>query len=210
MPSVVRWCSCSVWTTRHFGVLDEGCLCSSFSLLPNVFASLSAKCCCCLESKITGAGVSPDFLINTSLGVVGSTPGMDLVCHLKRCWKLFHLPTTLGSHQSSLPYSATAWTQATWTACTLSGSTLCVLVSGRSLASADQIPVIHRLWCSLNVRCVYIQMRSQHIACWLNCMNNSRLPSLLPALAGGVPSRLACAYRGPVLSLPYCTVPCIY
>jgi len=69
MSSVVRLCSCSISTTRHIGVPDEGSLCSSFSLLLHPFASLAANRCC-LESKITGAGVSPDSLISAPLGVI--------------------------------------------------------------------------------------------------------------------------------------------
>ena len=119
MPSVVLPCSCSVSTTRPIGVPDEGSSCSSFSLLLHALASLAANRCC-LESKITGAGVSRDSLIKAPLGVVGSAPRTDLACRLRRSWRSSRLPTSLGSHQSSLPYSATAWTQATWTALTLS------------------------------------------------------------------------------------------
>jgi len=61
MPSVIRPCSCSFLTTLHIGAPEEGLLCSSFSLLLHAFSSLAANRCC-LESKVTGAGVSPDSL----------------------------------------------------------------------------------------------------------------------------------------------------
>jgi hypothetical protein len=122
MPSVVQRCTCSVSTTQHFGVPDEGCLRSYFSLLLYAFASLVANLCS-LESKITGAGEGPDSLISAPIGDVGSAPRTDLACRLRRSWRSSCLPTSLGSHQSSLPCSATAWTQATWTA--LAGLWLC-------------------------------------------------------------------------------------
>jgi len=109
MPLVVRPCSCSFLTALHIGAPEEGFLCSSFSLLLHAFSILAANRCC-LESKITGAGISPDSLISAPRGVVGSAPRMDLACRLRRSWRPSRLPTSLGSHQSSLPYSATAWT----------------------------------------------------------------------------------------------------
>jgi len=126
---------------------------------------------CCLESNVTGTGVSPDSLIDAPAGVVGSMPWMDLGCRLRRSWRLFRLPTSLGSHQSSLPYRATTWKQTTWTAIMLSGTTPYVLVSLRSLASAGLLFFIHRLWCSLNVRCASIQTPSQLVACAVNRMD---------------------------------------
>jgi len=80
------------------------------------------------------------------------------------------MPTCVGSHQSSLPYSETAWTHATWMACTLSQKPLYVLVSVRNLASAALASFMHRLWCSLNVRCASIQTPSQRVSSVLNCM----------------------------------------
>jgi hypothetical protein len=127
VPWVVRPCSCSSLISSHIGAPEEGLWCSSFSLLLHAFVSLAANRCC-LESRITGAGVSPDSLISAPCGVVGSAPRMDLACRLRRSWRSSRLPTSLGSHQSSLPYSATARTHATWTALTLSGTTPYVLV----------------------------------------------------------------------------------
>jgi len=67
MPSVVRPCSCSVLTALHIGPPEEGFLCSSFSLLLHAF-SILAENRCCLESMISGAGVSPDSLISAPRG----------------------------------------------------------------------------------------------------------------------------------------------
>jgi len=170
MPLVVRPCSCYFPTTLHIGAPEEGLLCSSFTLLLHASSSLAANRCC-LDSMVTGAGVSPDSLISAPCGVVGSAPRMDLACRLRRSWRLSHLPTSLGSHQSSLPYSATAWTHATRTASTLSGTTLYVLVSDRSLASAALAFSMPRLRCSLNVKCASIQTPSQHVGCVLNRMD---------------------------------------
>jgi len=128
---------------------------------------------CCMDSKIAGPGVSPESLISAPRGVMGSAPRIDLACRLRRSWRSSRLPASLGSHQSSLPYSATAWTHATWTALTLSGTTPYVVVRVRSLASAALAFFMHRLWCSLSVRCTSIQTPSQRVACLLNHMNPS-------------------------------------
>jgi len=167
MPSVVRPWSCSFLTALHIGVLEERFLCSSFSLKLHAFSILAASRCC-LESKITSAGVSPDSLISAPRGVVGSAPRMDLACQLRRSRRSSRLPTSLGSQQRSPPFSATAWTHATWTTLTLSGTTLYFLVSVRSLASAALAFFKHWLWCSFNVRCESIHTPSQRIACALN------------------------------------------
>jgi hypothetical protein len=37
---------------------------------------------CCLVSRATGAGVSPDSLIRAPIGVVGRAPRIDLACRL--------------------------------------------------------------------------------------------------------------------------------
>jgi len=182
MPSVVRPCSCSFLTALHIGALEKGFLCSSFSLPLHAFSILAANCCC-LDSKITGAGVSPDFLISAPRGVVGSAPRMGLACRLRRSWRSSRLSTSLGSHQSSLPYSVTAWTYATWTAVTLSGTTPYVLVSVRSLPSAALPFFMHRLWCSLNVRCASLHTPSQRVACALN--HTDLFPSLIFAVSFG-------------------------
>ena len=71
MSLVVRLCSCSSSTTRHLSVPDEGSSGRSFSLLLHVFATLAANHCC-LQSKITGVGVSPDSLIGVPRGVLTS------------------------------------------------------------------------------------------------------------------------------------------
>jgi len=170
MFSVVQPRFCSISTTWHIGVPDGASLCSSFGLLLHAFACLAANRCC-LESNITSTGVSPDSLISAPLGAVGSAPRTDLAYPLRRSWMSSCLPASLGSQQSSLTSSATAWTQATWMALTLSGTTLYVFVRVQSLASAALIFFIHRLWCSLEVRCASIKTLSQRVACLLNRMN---------------------------------------
>jgi hypothetical protein len=124
-----------------------------------------------LESKVTGASVSPDTLMRTPHGVMGSAPRMDQACRLRRSWRSSRLPTSMGSHQSSLPFNATACTHATWTALTLSDITPYVLICVQSLASVALAFVMHRSWCSLNVRCASIQMPSEHVGFALNRMD---------------------------------------
>ena len=172
MPSVVRPCSWSFFTALHSGAPEEGFWCSFLSLLLHVFASLATKCCC-LDSKIMHVGVSPESLIKAPRGVVDSAPRIDLACRLRRSWRLSRLPASLGSHHSSLPYSATAWTHATWSAHTLSGMTPYVFVTIRNLASAALAFFMHWLWCSLSVRCTSIQTPSQHVAGLFNRMKPS-------------------------------------
>ena len=159
IPSVVRQFSCSFFRTLHTGVPEQGFWCSLLSLFLDTFTSLAAKRCC-LDSKITTVGVSPESLIIAPRGVVGSTPKIDQASRLRRSWRSSRLPHLLGSHQSSLPYSVTAWTHATWTALALSGTTPSVLVRVRSQASADPAFFMHRMWCSLNMRCASIQTLS--------------------------------------------------
>jgi len=94
----------------------------------------------------------------------------DMACRLRRSWTLSCLPTSLGSNQSSLAYSATAWTHTTWTACMLSGTTPYVFVRVRSLAPAALAFIMHRLCYSSYVTCASIEMLSQHVHCVLNRM----------------------------------------
>jgi len=172
----------SLLTTLHIGALEERLRCNSFSLLPHASDSLTANRSC-LESQISGAGVSPDYLISAHCGVVFCAPSMDLACRLSGSWRLSHSPTSSGSHQSSLLYCVTAWTQATWTALSHSRSMLNVVVRVRSLASAALAFFMHRLCCSLNVRSASIQTPSQHVTCVFNCMNP--LPTLIIAVSLG-------------------------
>jgi len=168
--------------TLHIFAWEEGFWCNSCSLLLHASAILTANLCC-LESKITGACVSPDSLICAPRGVGGSAPRMDLACRLWSCWRLSRLPASLGSHQSSLPDSASAWTHATGTARMLSGTMLYVVVRIRSLASAALAFVMHRLCCSLNVTRASIQKPSQRVACQLNRM--TPLSTLIFAVSFG-------------------------
>ena len=182
MPSVVQPCSCSCLTTLHISAPEEGFRCIFFSLLLHAFASLTANRSY-LESKITGAGVSPDSLISAPHEVESSAPRMVLACPWRRSWRSSRLPTSPECHQSSRRYNMTARLHATWTDLTLSGTTPYVLVSVQSLASAALAFFMHRLCCSLNIRCASIQMPSQHVACVLNCMN--LFPTLIFAVSFG-------------------------
>jgi len=176
MPSVDRLCLHSFFTALHTGLPEEGFWCSFLSLLLQVFASLAANRCC-LDSEITGAGVSSESLNSTPRGVVGSSPRIDLACRLRRSRRSSRLPASLGTHHSSLPYSATAWTHATGTAQTLSGTTPYILVRVRSLASTALALFMHQLWCSSSVRCASIQTPNQRVARLLNGMKQS--PTLI-------------------------------
>jgi len=169
VPWVLWPCSSSSLITLHIGAPEARLWCSSSSLLLHAFASLGANRCC-LESRITGAGISADYLISARCRVVGGAPRMDLDCRLRRKWRSSRLPTSLGSHQSSLPHSATALTHATWTALTLSGTTPYVLVRVWSQASAALAFFMVRLRRPLNVRCVPILTPSHRVACVLNRM----------------------------------------
>ena len=182
IPSVVRPCLCSFLTTLHIGAQDVGFWCSSFSLLLHAFSSLTANGCC-LKSNNTVPGVNPESHMSAPSGVVGSAPRMGLARRFKRSWRLSRLPTSLGSHQSSLPSSATTWTPAIWTALTVSGRMPYILVRVRSLASAALAFFMHRLCCSLNVRCASIQIASHHVACVLNRTNPC--PTLIVAARFG-------------------------
>jgi len=149
-----------------------GSWCSLLNLLLHTVASLTAKRRC-LDSKISGADLSPESLIDAPHGILGSAPRIDLAFRLKRSWRLSRLPASLGSHHSSLPYSATAWTHATWTTVTLSGTTPYVFVRVRSLASAALAVFMHRLRCPFSIRGATIQTPSQRVACLLNRVNPS-------------------------------------
>jgi len=120
-----------------------------------------------------GVGVSPESLSNSACRVVGSAPRIDLSCGLRRSWRSSCLPTSLGSHQSSVQYSVTAWTHATCTGLVLSWTTPYVCMRIRSLASTSLAVFMHRLWCSWSVKYPSIQMPSQHVTCLLKRMNPS-------------------------------------
>jgi len=152
----------------YIGALEERFLCSSFRLLLHAFSSLAADRCC-LEPKVSGTGVSADSLISAPRRVMGSAPRMDVACPLRRSWRLSHLPTSLGSHWSSLPSSATACTHCTSMALKLSRTTPYVLVKVWSLASATLAFFMHQVWCSLNNGCTSIKMPSECVTCALNC-----------------------------------------
>jgi hypothetical protein len=83
MPSVFWPWSCLSLTTLHISAPEEQFWCNSCTLLLHVSASLPANRCC-LESKITGPGVSPDYLIRAPCGDVGSAPGMGLARRSRR------------------------------------------------------------------------------------------------------------------------------
>jgi len=182
IPSPVGPCSCLFFTALHTGVPEDGFWCSFLSHLLHAVASLAAKRCC-LHSKITAAGVSPESRIEAPGRVVGSAPRIDLPCRLQTSWRSSRLPASLGSHQCSLPSSATAWTRATRTAHTLSGTTPYVFVRICSPACAALDFFMHQSWGSLSVRCVSIQTPRQRVAPLLNRMNPS--PTLIFAVSFG-------------------------
>jgi len=138
----------------------RGIWCTFLIVLVHAFASLTAKCCC-LDSKITGAGISTESRINAPRGFVGSAPRIDLTCRLRRSWRSSRLPYSVGSQLISVPYSAIAWTYAIWMALRLCGTTPYVFVRVQSLASAALGLFMHLLWCSLIVRCAFMQSPSQ-------------------------------------------------
>jgi len=79
MPLVVRLCTCLLVTALQIGAPELGFLCSSISLQLHAFSILAANCCC-LESMLTGASVSPDCLVSVPHEVVDSAPQMVLAC----------------------------------------------------------------------------------------------------------------------------------
>ena len=149
--SVDQPSSRSSMITLHIGAPVEGLCCGSISLLMHAFASLAVNRGG-LASKITSTGVRPDSLISAPCWVICSAPRMDLAYRLRSGWRSSRLPTSLGSHLSSLQYSATAWTHATWSVLTVTGTSQYFLVRIRSLASTALAFFMHWLCCSLNVR----------------------------------------------------------
>ena len=98
-------------------------------------------------------------------------------------WKSSRLPTSHVSPQRSLPYNATVWTDATWTALALSETMLYVFVRVWSMASAAVALSMHRVWCSLNLRCASNHTPSECVTRALTRMD--LFPTLLfaPSLA---------------------------
>lgn len=135
LPSVIWLCSCSVLTPLHIGVLEEGFWSSSFILIVYAFASPAVNHCC-LQSNITGVGVSPASHSSTLCGVMGSAARMDFACQFRRSWRSSRTSTSMRSHQHSLPSSATAQTQAILRDLTHSGPTLYTFIMVTSVALA--------------------------------------------------------------------------
>jgi len=70
--------------TLHIGPPDVVWSCTAFSFeRSHALASLAVNRCC-LASRATGAGVSPDSLISAPIVVVGRAPRVDLACRLSR------------------------------------------------------------------------------------------------------------------------------
>ena len=170
MPLVAQQSSRAILTTLHIGVPKAGYSYTFVSLLLHEFASLAANCSC-LVSKTTGVGESPNSHISAPHGVGGSTHRTDLACRLRGRARLSRQPTSWGSHQSLIPYSATTWIQASWTALNFSRTTTNVCVAVQRLAPGALAFFTYRLWFSLNTRCACFQKRSQNVASLLNCMN---------------------------------------
>ena len=137
----------------------------------------------CLESKITGAGVSLNLLLSACCGVMRSQCMADLACGLKMSWRLSRMATSLGSHHNSLPKFATAWMQAAYIACSLSGITTYILVRVQSLATAGLTFFADCLWCFLNIRCASIQLPSKRVTSLLSHISPFPSFSLLTGLA---------------------------
>jgi len=70
-------------TALHIGAPQEGFLCSCCRLLLHALSSVAANRCC-LESKISGTGVSSDSLISAYRRVMGSVPRMKLASQWKK------------------------------------------------------------------------------------------------------------------------------
>jgi hypothetical protein len=179
--------------TLNIEAPEEGFRCSSWCMLLHVSASLATKCYC-LQSKVTCPGVTPDYLTSGPHGVVRSKPKMDVACRLRRSWRSSPLRTSLRSHHSTDIYSATAWTYATWPALTMAGTITYIVVSVRTLPSADLAFFIHRLFRSLNVRCASFLIPSKHVTCVLSYTN------LLRTVISAVSFGLRCI-QGPLLRL---------
>jgi len=96
-------------------------------------------------------------------------------------WKSSRLPTSHVSPQSSLLYNVTAWTDATWAALALSETTPYVLVRVRSMGSAALALSMHRVWCSLNLRCASNHTPSECVAHALT--RTDSFPTLIVALS---------------------------
>ena len=98
LPLVVWPCSCSTLPTLQIIPLEVGYRYNSFSLVLHAFACLITNHCC-LESKITSRGVSPDSPISTPREVVPNMSMIDLACSLRRSWRSSCVLTSLRSHQ---------------------------------------------------------------------------------------------------------------
>jgi len=84
MVSASRPHSCCFVLTVNIGARAVGWLCTAISFEPAHALVSVAVNRCCLASRTTGAGVSPDFLISALIGVVGRAPRVDLACPLSR------------------------------------------------------------------------------------------------------------------------------
>jgi hypothetical protein len=141
-------------------------------MLLHVFASLAVNVGC-MEFNILGAGVSPESLINALCVAMRSLPSIELACCLSRSCRSSHLPTSLGSNNSALQYSETAWLHATWMPLICPGTTASIIVKVRSLAPTALVFFMHWLWCCQTISCTLTQTPSNHGSCLENCMNPS-------------------------------------
>lgn len=128
-----------------------------------MLASIDTNCCC-LGSRATASGVSPEFHISVPGRVDGYTPRVDLACQLRRSWRSSCQLPSFAFHKSSLLYSAISWTQASGTALTHADTIICTPVSDRSRASGPLASFMHQMCCSLNVVCVSIQAHRHLVA----------------------------------------------
>jgi len=154
--------------------------CHSFILLMHAFTSLTVNCCC-LESKITGAGESTVTLVSAPYGVLGCAAGLHLTCGFRRSCRSSRLPTSLGCYRSLLPHRATSWTQAILKGLMLSLIATYILKWIGSLQSTPLDLIMHCLWCLLIVKGTSIETPNLFVASLLSHVEPS--PSLIFAVS---------------------------
>jgi len=209
MPSVVWLCSCCFLTTMHISAPEEGFPCNSFSLLLHASASLAANRCC-LESTITGVGISPDSHKCTPVGLwtarpwwtwlvnwggVGGYPACLLPWDPTRAHS--HIVRPLGHTPLGRPLHSQEQCRMSWSG--FGVSLLLPWLSSCIICAAPWTLDVRPSRHPANVSPVY---RME----WPCC----RLLSLLSVLAGSVSCGLVCMWIVPPLSWQCQTVALVY